>query len=268
MISNIIYIFGIIITIICIFTYIVKKYYIHICNFFNILKPNDNKKISERVEILKNKYNIKSTEKTNIELKFIVKKPTYLKINKINDDNKKLIFNIKGEFKNLFNNLLDNNNNNKNIINSYIYNKKIFTNLFLNKDGTYKINDLDSFNIYQNKKFNNEINSNILLKFYNKDEYLYIFVNNDNLIKIINNDEYDCITNLIENKNNIFLIEETISKNKINFITHGGYTECDINKEKIKKIFFNNCKKLNKNFDLLIKFTNLKIFFYISTQIN
>jgi hypothetical protein len=276
MISYIIYIIGIIITIICFFTYTIKKYYTNICSFVNAFKSDDKIKILKRVEIIKDKYNIKSTEKTktktktntntntNIDLKFIVNKPTHLKTNKINNIDKKITIQINGELKNLLNSKY-----NKNIIYSYIYNKKIFTNLFLNQDNTYKINNLESFNIYHNKNLNNEINSNILLKFYNTNEYLYIFVNNDNLIKIINNDEYDYMTNLIENKNNIFLIEENKdNENKINYITHSGYIECDIDKEKITKIFFNNSKKLNKNFNLLAKFTYLKIFFYVSTQID
>jgi hypothetical protein len=261
MLLYIIYIVGIIITIICFLTFIIKNYYKNIYTFFNVSKSENKIKISDQVEILKNKYNIKSTEKTNIDLKFIVKKPTYLKINKINDIDVLLNINNKTELKNLLNNSY-----NKKIITSYINNKKIFRNLFLNEDGTYKIKNLDSFNILHKKNLKEKIDYNILLKFYNEDEYIYIFVNNDNLIKITNNDEYDYMTNLIENKNDIFLIEE--SKNKINFITHSGYTECDITEEKIRKIFFNNSKILNKNFNLLIKFTNLKIFFYVVTQID
>ena len=261
MLSYIIYIVGIIISIICFLTFTIKKYYKHIYTLFNSSKSEDKIKISDRVEILKNKYNIKSTEKTNIDLKFIVKKPTYLKINKINDINVFTNINNKTDLKNLMNSSY-----NKKIISSYIYNKKIFTNLFLNDDGTYKIKNLDSFNILHNKNLNKKIEYNILLKFYNDDKYIYIFVNNDNLIKITNNDEYDYMTNLIENKNNIFLIEDI--KNKNNFITHGGYSECDISEEKIRKIFFNNSKTLNKNFNLLIKFTNLKIFFYVVTQVD
>ena len=256
MISYIIYIIGIIITIICFLTYILKRYNKYIYSLFYNSKSSDKITKSDRVEILKDKYNIKSTEKTNIDLKFIIKKPTHLKINHVNT---KLNIYNKIELKNFLNSIY-----NKKIINSYIYNKKIFANLFLNDDHTYKIKNLESFNIYHKKNLNNKIDSNILLKFYNDDEYIYIFVNNNNLIKIINNDEYDCVTNLIENKNNIFLIQE--NKN-INFITHGGYIECDINKEKIKKIFFNNSKKINENFNLLIKFCKLKIFFYVSTQI-
>lgn len=253
----IIYIVGIIITILYFLRRILKRYYTYICSFYYNSKSSD--KIQECFDISKDKYNIKSTEKTIIDLKFIIKKPTYLKINKINDLNTKLNIHNNIELKNFLNN-----NYNKKIISSYINNKKVFINLFLNDDNTYKIKNLESFNIYHKKNFNKNIDSNILLKFYNDSEYQYIFVNNNNLIKIIKNEEYECLTKLIENKNNIFLIQET--KN-INYITHGGYIKCDINKDKINKIFFNNSKKLNQNLNLLVKFTNLKIFFFVSTYV-
>ena len=161
MISYKIYIIPII-SIMCFLGYLLKRYYNDICSFLSMYKSKNKINISNRVKIIKDKYSIKSTEKTNINsnLKFIVKKPTHLKINKIID----MKINI-NKNKNDLNDLLKDNYNKK-IICSYIYNKNKFINLFQNEDGTKKIINLTSFNIYHKKNLHNNINSNILLKFY------------------------------------------------------------------------------------------------------
>lgn len=290
MISYIIYTFCIfiIISIIYLFIKYIKKYTVNFkWLYLNNNYKNDNKNfneniigITDRVEILKNKYGIKSTERTNINKKFIIHKPSYLNVNIIktntNTDtntNTNIDTNINKYIKNdLKYLLLDNNEKNNKIIKIikiYIKNKKYFNDLFVNSDCSFKINNLESFDLFCKKKSNNNINSNILLKFYNNfDDFIYIYVdNNNNLKKIINFEEYKNITDLICNNNNIFLIKENQNNN---YITYGGYTECDVSKKQLKQIFFNNYKKneLNKNYIILNNFKKLQIFFYVCTLIN
>ena len=268
-IANIFYSF-LIISLIYTLLIIYKKYSYQILNKFNLIlnkfksepeKSKSQKKkykinMSDRVEILKDKFGIKSTEKTIINLKFLINKPSHLITNTVN--NFEIDF-LKIDLKNI---LID--INNKNIIKSYIYNKHIYNYLFVNSDNTNKITDLDSFYLFHKNNIleKSKYKYNILLKFYNKEPvYLYIFVNNNNLIKIKKYEEYDKICELIENKNNIFLIK---SDNN-HFITHGGFISTQITKQDIKKIFFADTNTHNKNFDILNKFSYIKIYFYTST---
>lgn len=279
MIIYIIYTFGIfiIIGIIYLFVKYIKRYNVNLKWLYsNNNFKNDNKNlmentigITERVEILKNKYGIKSTEKTNINKKFIIHKPSYLNVNTNTNTDINIDNYIKNDLKYF---LSDNDEKNKKIIKIikiYIKNKKYFYDLFVNSGGNFKINNLESFDIYCKKKSQYNINNNILLKFYNNlDDFLYIYVDsNNNLKKIINFEEYKKITDLICDNNNIFLIKENLNNN---YITYGGYTECDVSKKQLKQIFFNNCKKneLNKNYTILNNFKKLQIFFYVSTLIN
>lgn len=263
MISYIIYI---IISISIIYFFI--KFIINIINhikstFNNFFKSNSNSNsnINNRVEILKDKYGIKSTEKTNINLKFVIKKPNFLNANKNYDYDYN---NINIEKNDNLRCLIDDKKNHK-IIKSYISNKINFMNMFIKENGNLKITNLKSFSIFHKENLNNKIAKNILLKFYNNEnDYLYIFVNGNNLIKILNCEEYNKITELIENNNNIFLINEN---NNQNYITHGGYIDCDVSKKELKKIFFNESNKINKNYDILINYKSIKIFFYVSTLI-
>lgn len=270
-----------------IYIYFFKKYYPNGNRFFNLFIKNYLEKtnkinLSDRIEILKDKYNIKSTEKTKINsnpnpnIKLIVKKPVYVKTNKLLIHNHKLKNIIKSNtfIKKELENILNKNMNYKNnirIIETYIYNKQNFINIFFNQDHTYKITNLETFYNFHKKYSKSQINFNILLKFYNIDNYQYIYINDNNLTKIISNTEYDRITNLIENNNNIFLIQEIKTLKKpiyLNYITHGDYIDCKINKKDLKNIFFSNTNKSNKNYQLLSEFNNLKIFFYISTLIS
>ena len=254
------YIFYIIISIIIIYFFI--KIIINGINYiksvFNIFLKNKNSSIGNNIEILKNKYGIKSTEKTNINLKFVVKKPSFLNANK--DYNNVNIDIKKNENLKCF----INDKNSHKIIKSYISNKKKFIDTFI-ENGYFKITNLKTFSIFHKENLNHKVNKNLLLKFYNNEnDYLYIFVNKNNLIKILNFEEYDKITELIESDNNIFLINENNNKN---YITHGGFVNCDISKKELKKIFFNNSNKINKNYDILINYKSMKIFFYVSTLI-
>lgn len=272
-----------------IYIYFFKKYYPNGNKFFNLFIKNYLEKtnkinLSDRIEILKDKYNIESTEKTKIKtnpnIKCIVKKPQYIKTNKLekyvntlSSITKSNTF-IKKELENILNqNPKPNYKNNIQLIETYIYNKKNFIKLFFNPDNTCKFINLETFYIFYKKYSNSKIKFNILLKFYNPYDYQYIYMNDNNLTKIISNTDYDVITNLIETNNNIFLIQskETLRNNKsinFNYISHGDYIDCKINKKELKNIFFSNTDKSNKNYQLLSKFNNLTIFFYISTLIS
>lgn len=220
----------------------------------------------DRVEILKDKFKIKSTENTLPNLKFILVKPSHFNSNNIISDSKfvdKLLNNslVNNEF-----NTLPNNKKITGLVRTYMYNKYLFKNLFQDSNGL-KIKDLGTFydthKKYIEKKEDNMYN--ILLKFYNDDlSYLYIFVNNSNLIKIKKYDEYNKICDLIESGNNIFLIRD--DKN-IHYVTHCSYIKHNINQEQIKSVFFKNIDQNNKNFKILSKFGNIAIYFYVSTKI-
>lgn len=257
MISYIIYII-ISIIIIYFFIKIIINGINYIRSVFNNFFINKNSNTNNHVEILKDKYGIKSTEKTNINLKFVVKKPSFLNTNNYDDINIDIEKNDDLKY-------FINDKNSHKIINSYVSNKKKFINMFINENGNFKITNLKTFSIFHKENLNHKVAKNLLLKFYNNEnDYLYIFVNKNNLIKILNFDEYDKITKLIESNNNIFLINEDNNKN---YITHGGFVNCDVSKKLLKKIFFNNSNKINKNYDILINYKSMKIFFYISTLI-
>lgn len=258
MISYIIYII-ISISIIYFFIKIVFKIINYIRSIINKFFMNKSSSTINHVEFLKDKYGIKSTEKLDVNIKFIVKKPSFLNVNRDYDN-----VNIDIEKNDNLRCFIDNKNNHK-IIKTYISNKKNFINIFIKENGNLRITNLKTFSIFHKKNLNNKIAINILLKFYNDDnDFLYIFVNENNLIKIINFEEYDKITELIENNNNIFLINKN---NDENYITHGGYTNCDVSKKELKNIFFNNSKTINKNYYILINYKSVKIFFYVSTLI-
>ena len=95
-------------------------------------------------------------------------------------------------------------------------------------------------------------------------EYLYVCVDNNCLIKIKKYEEYDKICELIESGKNIFLIHENYKKY---FISYGGYIESKLEQDDIKKTFFTNGKIYNKNYEILNKFKNVKIFLYVCTEL-
>jgi hypothetical protein len=285
-IKNIIRIF----LLVCIFSIFVKKYLKkiiffvnqklwkkNICENITFVQNTPNQKIFEKnnlirnkqndsIELLKNKFGIKSTEKTLVNLKCLTKKPNYLNVNtSTNTDILENIKNLPNEYLiNLKKILTD--NKSKKIIQSYIYNKQLF-NYFFNNPSCIKIFDLKTFSSFHKKHTldNNNDKYNIVLNFYNDDTSSYIFVDNTNLIKIKKNDEYDKIAKLIESNKNIFLLVDDMNNH---YITHGNYIVCDISNDDIKTVFFQNLDSTNdKNLQILKNFSNVKIFYYTSTKI-
>lgn len=197
----------------------------------------------------------KKSNNNLINIKNIINNPTYININtidniKINIINKDLI------------NIINKNYHAKNIINCYIYNKYIFENLFYNNNKSI-IYDLKTFYKFQKNNLNNN-NYNILFKFYNNDDFLYIYVKNNNLIKIKKYEEYNKICNIATN-NKIFITKDKNNKYYINYIEYKNYL---IKKKEIKNIFFkNNFNINNKNYKILNKFQNVKIYYFTTTKI-
>ena len=258
--------------------YFLKKFNANIISLFKNyfgtslvpIKTKKNKSskssIDEKVELLLDKYNIKSTEKTIINLKYMVNSPSHFYYNTSKNFNLDNLNSYRVEIKKLSTDPVS-----KKIIKNFIYNKKIFIELFTEKNNNVIIN-LETFYEFQKKNIfqQNKIKYNILLKFFTKNEYMYVFVNNNELIKIKKYKEYDQIVGLLEKKDNIFLIEqnENIEGEGKYFITHGGYVTCKLNPTKLRDIFFKN--KLNdyKNYNLLKSFENISIYFYVSTLID
>ncbi len=234
-------------------------------------KDKDEENIKNQISVLKERFGIKSTEKTinNLIFNNIVEMPNYFKYNKFNEMEINKIENINSDDLKIYAKYIKNNDFIKKTISTYAYNKLLYKNLFENENENYKIKNLKEFYNIQKKYIVklNEIEYNILLKFYNQvGEYIYIFVDKNNLIKIINHNEYDKIVKLIED-NSIFIIKD--SKKNINYITHGGFIETKTDIEEIKKFFFNqNTFKNSKNLLLLQNFKYIKIFFYVSTCMN
>lgn len=252
--------------IILILFFVCKKYFKFIKSLFDrfILRKNNkiNSKVNKKIEVLKDFYEIKSTEKTNIYLKYIINKPSIININNIDNLNiKYLNLNIKNLYQD---------KNAKKIIETYVYNKKIFIDLFY-IDNKLCINNLKDFYIFHKKYSQKKINNkyNIFFKFYctrdDPNEYLYICVDNNNLIKIKKYEEFDKICDLIKSGRNIFLIHENYNKY---FISYGGFVEFELNCDDIKNIFFTNTKIDNKNYNILNKFKKINVFFYVCTELS
>ena len=238
----------------------------------NFLNMSNTKKIKsseinvgDRVEILMNKYGIKSTEKTktNFNLKYLVDSPSYFNYNVSTD--LKIDYLKNGELKKMSSNKLSNE-----IIKDYVYNKKLFSELFLNNNMEYKIKTLEDFYEFQKQNIvdKNLVKYNILLKFFTESNYIYIFVNDSDFIKIKKYEEYDKICELIDKNNDIFLIQNDIGDNEKYYITHGGLSTSHFDIKQLSDTFFKNKKNAtNKNLKLLSEFDNLNIYFYVSTQI-
>lgn len=222
----------------------------------------------DKIEILMDKFGIKSTERTKINLKYVIDKPSHLNVtNTTKMHNNSDMINIFNDdfYKGI--EQLQNDEKTMRIMKAYIYNKYMFSYFFGNDDGL-KIKDLSSFYEFHKRGIMSEKGNsyNILLKFYNNDmTYLYIFVNSNNLIKIKSHQEYDKLCELFEYNNNIFLIRDDKGAH---YITHGSCITQKINEKEIKSIFFRDTSHLNnKNYDMLCQFENVKIYFYTSTKI-
>jgi hypothetical protein len=219
--------------------------------------------INDRVEILMDKYNIKSTEKTKVNLKYLVDSPTYINFNQSNDI--KIDYLNNNELKKL-----STDTNSNKIIESFIYNKKLFVELFVGKNDKYIISNLENFYEFQKKSIleENSIKYNILLKFTEKNNCQYIFVNNSDLIKIKKYEEYEKITQLLEKNIDIFLIRKNTENIEKYFVTYGGYVNCKIDSNQLEQTIFKNKQSDGKNYKLLSGFDNVKIYFYVCTQID
>jgi hypothetical protein len=223
---------------------------------FNVNANNKikNSKI-EKVEKLKNKFNILSTEKT-------------LKNNLINVIQMNNIFNFNNNNykKKITSNILDNFNlDNKltiPIIKSYMNTKEIYDNLFEN----INIGNLKDFhNFYSNKIINNNnLKCNIILKFFDEKNFLYIRMEENTLIKINNNIEYENLFNKL-NKNNYFLI----NYNNEHYLSIGNFNYINFDNNDLLSTFFNEHNYIdNKNYKLLSNYKKVYIIYWISSNIN
>ena len=249
---------------------IYKKYSNNIFGFINNIFAITNKDNSEiqnsknkrNLKEIKNKFNIKSTEKTLQITKNIIIKPHDIEFNNLKN-------NINFKYTNNIVKILKDNQFSKNIINSYIYNKKIFNDIFIDNYDKNIINDLDSFYNFYKDNINNKIKFNILLKFYSDDklnEYNYILVKKNNLIKIKNNIEYDKIFYYFYKNNKIFLLKNNNEEEY--YILNGDYINKKINSEEIKQIFFTNKNNNDNNYNMLKKYNNIQIIFFTCVKIN
>jgi len=267
---NIFYIIGNILFGFVILIFFMSKYHLKIIRYFKNFfcltdKKNKSSEINtnDRVEILKDRYSIKSTEKTNVNLKYLIDSPQQLNFNQ--SDGIKINYFNNNKLKKLSIDTLSDK-----IIQNFIYNKKLFMKLFVGEDERYIISNLENFYEFQKKNIitKNPKKYNILLKFFSKNKYLYIFVNNTELIKITNFEQYDKISQLLENNNNIFLIRNKIENKEKYFITYGGYSSCNINSNLLKKTFFINKNTDNKNYKLLSGFDTINIYFFVCTEMS
>ena len=204
----------------------------------------------KKINNLKNQYKIMSTENTKQNTYYIFSIPINTNINILYEQNKLDI--------------------NQLVKNTFLENKRLFHKIFF-KNSICLINGLFDF---QNFQINNLINNkyisskyNILLKFSNKsNEYLYISVKGYDMIKIIKYYEYDNICNKIENDKIFIMKNQENHEMKEYYIIHGNFITETINSDTIKKIFFNNRIK-TYNYEILKKFDNIKIYYYVCTKI-
>jgi hypothetical protein len=216
---------------------------------------------TDKIKEIKNIFGIKSSEDTLNLTNLIINKPRDVEsIDDIKNTNfryTKGLIKIANEY--IFS---------KDIIDSYIYSKKMFNNIFTDENSKYKINDLNTFNIFCQNNMNNKNEYNILLKFYSKiglNEYNYILVKKNNLIKIKHNEDYDKICNCIYIKNKIFLLKNSSNDH---FIFNGDYIKQNIDSQQIKKIFFPNKNYDDYNYNMLKKYNYIQIIFFVCVKIN
>ena len=253
-------------------------------------KPIDKKKL----DLLKKKFNIKSTEKTtnkpNITSSIDSETKQFLEENKnINTKNNKIIHpkidiiplpnnclssNIQIEnvpaklIKKLQNNSNINDFNIYNIVCAFLNSKIIFNKLFTNNSGENIINSIDSFISNYKNIINNDHNGyNIFLKL--SDDFgaeKYICMKKNTLIKINKPDDYKLLNEIIQ-KEKIFLL----SDKKKYYVSIGDYLISNINKNQIKNIFFNKLDisdpKIASNYELFCKYNKITIIYWISTKI-
>jgi hypothetical protein len=140
-----------------------------------------------------------------------------------------------------------------------IINKLILNFLSLKKiynKYNFKINNLNDYIIFLQQNINNN-KLNIMMKIYNNNEYIYVFINRKNINKINKNINLD---NLFEklNSENVFLIKNYEKfylsyGNKISF----KLNEKDNNSDFIKNLKLNKILKKNLNIEIIFWFSCL-----------
>lgn len=259
------------------------------------IKDNTGDKVidKKKVDVLKKKFNIKSTEtsqkfnkiNTDIDINDSItiykniqtnkKKITHPSIDIIPMPSNCLSSNIQIEsvpaklIKKLQTNTDINDFNIYNIVSSFLNSKLIFNKLFVNKSGDKIISSIDTFiSNYKNIITLDNNGYNILLKL--SDDFgseKYIYMKRNTLIKITKPDDYKLLNNIML-KEKIFLLCE---KNKF-FICVGDIISSSINKNQIKNIFFNkldiNDPKIASNYELFCKYNKISIIYWISTKIS
>lgn len=251
--------------------------------FFNKKNKNNIPINAKKVNLLKKKFNIKSTETShklrnktvnNSEISSKINKKILPKIDVIPIPNNCLSSNIQLEsvpvklIQKLQKNIDIGDFDIYNIVCSFLNSKIIFTKLFINSQGEQIINSIDNFISNYKNIISNDFNGyNIVLKLtddFSNEKYIYMKKNT--LIKISKNDDYQLLSNII-NKDKIFLFCE---KNKF-YVCIGDAFSSNINKNQIKNIFFNKLDlsdpKILSNYELFCKFNKLTIIYWISTKI-
>ena len=254
-----------------------KKFSYHVFNSEEKIilseKKTKKKKVSltsttNKIKNIKKCFKIKSTEKTYEDIKFISTKPNYINIKNSNTPNEIVNKTIYGDLKKIKD--YSNDNSVQKITSIYFDTKQQFYDIFVNTENDeFFIKNLNDFCLFHKNNMN-QTNINILLKFYNEDNdlYMYVFVNQNKMIKIIYNDEYNNICDIIEKNNGIFILNDYDIINKY-FIGYGNYTKSELNLNDVKNIFFPNTNnyETNKNYKLFSEFKFIKIYFYICNEI-
>lgn len=257
--------------------------------YLNKNKKNTIPVNAKKVDILKKKFNIKSTETSfkygtkiseslkssdsvSLPIKSVRKIPP--KIDIIPIPNNCLSSNIQIEsvpiklIEKLQKNIDIQDFDIYNIVCSFLNSKLIFTKLFTNQRGEKIITSIDSFITNYKNIITNDFNGhNILLKL--SDDFAnekYIYMKKNTLIKITKSDDYQLLYDIIS-KEKVFLL---CDKSKF-YVCIGDIFTSDINKNQIKNIFFNkldiNDPKIASNYELFCKYNKLTIIYWISTKI-
>lgn len=276
------------------FFYIILSLIIIGGSYYIFLKKNKKVNIpvnAKKIDLLKKKFNIKSTEtsykygkkipetsktsKINISSDLLNKKKIPPKIDIIPIPNNCLSSNIQLEsvpiklIEKLQKNIDVGNFDIYNIVCAFLNSKIILTKLFVNSSGEKIINSIDSF-IYNYKNIiSNDFNGyNIVLKL--SDDFSnekFIYMKKNTLIKISKPDDYILLSDILT-REKIFLFCD----NKKFFICLGDTFSSNINKSQIKSLFFNKLdisdSKISSNYELFCKFNKLTIIYWISTKIS
>jgi len=141
-----------------------------------------------------------------------------------------------------------------------ITNKLILNFLSLKKtysEYNFKINNLNDYIIFLQKNTNDD-KLNIMMKIYNDNEYIYVFINKKNINKINKNINLDNLFEKLDNEN-IFLIE---NYEKF-YLSYGNKIKFKLNEKESKSEFIKNLK-LNK---ILKKNLNIEVIYWFSCLI-